>query len=156
MASPVSAIFWPTSLAVVCCARTVSGGERSRATAATMAEITLLGMDSLLAGISTTLAAISVNRDILQSTGGRRRISWRGSSGLRSLSHRSSRPQYAVVYIRGMQEHFLGGDSTRCALGDRCLVVDGLVGGDICLSALDRTTKAGEWLTVRWDSSGLA
>src|SRR6267378_7529016 len=47
MASPVSAIFWPTSLAVVCCARTGSGGERSRATAATMAEITLLGMDSL-------------------------------------------------------------------------------------------------------------
>src|SRR6266850_1756844 len=64
MASPVSAIFWPTSLAVVCCARTGSGGERSRATAATMAEIILLGMDSLLAGISTTLAPISVNRDI--------------------------------------------------------------------------------------------
>src|SRR6185295_20296076 len=54
MASPVSAIFWPTSFAVVW-AWTGSGAERSRTAAATMAEITLWGMDILLAGVFTTL-----------------------------------------------------------------------------------------------------
>src|SRR5688572_26467807 len=50
MASPVSAIFSPTSLAAVW-AWMASGAERSRTAAATTAAITLFGMDASWAGV---------------------------------------------------------------------------------------------------------